>query len=75
MISEHEKLTDSTRKLLIQKGDIPLPANPDLKKEEGKDSLRRGRENLEGAGKLLSPTSASGQTANKDFLMDWMREW
>ena len=56
-ISGHAKLTNLERKSLIQSGDGPQETNPNLKKAGGYASSRGGREDLEGAGEPLDPTS------------------
>ena len=53
----HEKLTDLARKSLIQSREGPLEMKPNLKKMGGYASLRRGREDSEGAGEFPDPMS------------------
>ena len=68
--SGHEKFSDLKRYLLTQSGEGPLEMKPDLKKVEGKASLRGGREDSEGAGEPLDPDPDKGQAWSRVLLRD-----
>ena len=68
--SGHEKFADLERYSSTQSGEGPLETKPDLKKAEGKASLRGGREDSEGAGEPLDPDPDKGQARSRVLPRD-----